>query len=546
METSHGSKAYVFMLTLVATLGGLLFGYDTAVISGAVSSLRSFFITPLHQNAVLASAVVLEYKVIVSVCLLVIVVLICSFLFKLFGNRRGTIYTVILVIIAWLIWYFRFWVMPDTLTEGMANSIEGFTISSALIGCIIGGAIAGYISQTLGRRIGMFLAAILFLISAVGSGIPDVLDIFYVKVISSFIFYRIIGGIGVGLASMIVPMYIAEIAPSNIRGRLVSWNQFAIIFGMLVVYFVNYFIARQGTDQWLDTIGWRWMFISECVPALLFLIFLFFVPETPRYLVMIDRDDKAKGVLDRLVGSANAMGVLGEIRQSLFTKSAPWLSFGGLVIVIGILLSVFQQFVGINVVLYYAPQIFRNMGSGTDVSLLQTIIVGIVNLLFTVVAISTVDRFGRKPLLILGSLGMGISMIVLGFLFFGQSVGLAALIFMLLYTASFAFSWGPVCWVMLSEIFPNSIRGAMAIAVAAQWVANLIVSWTFPIMNNSSALNELFNHGFAYWIYGLMGLLSALFIWKMVPETKGRSLEEMEELWGKSPAETIPKSEGLV
>ncbi|HKK44598.1 MAG TPA: sugar porter family MFS transporter, partial [Balneolaceae bacterium] len=320
--------------------------------------------------------------------------------------------------------------------------------------------------------------------------------------------------------------------PSEVRGKLVSWNQFAIIFGMLLVYFVNYFIASHGSTEWLNKTGWRWMFASETIPAGLFLILLFFVPETPRYLVMADRNEEARGVLLRLVGQRRTDSVLSDIKTSLRNKtSVPWLSFGGLVIIIGILLSVFQQFVGINVVLYYAPEIFRNMGAGMDVSLLQTIIVGAVNLTFTVVAIYNVDKVGRKPLMIIGSLGMCVSMIMLGFFFFAQSVGIVALLFMLLYTASFAVSWGPVTWVMLSEIFPNSIRGAMSIAVAAQWIANLIVSWTFPMMNKSTSLNQLFNHGFAYWIYGIMALLSAVFIWKMVPETKEHSLEEMELLW---------------
>ena len=202
-------------------------------------------------------------------------------------------------------------------------------------------------------------------------------------------------------------------------------------------------------------------------------------------------------------------------------------------IIIGIFLSVFQQFVGINVVLYYAPEIFRNMGSGTDASLLQTIIVGAVNLSFTILAIFTVDKFGRRPLQIIGALGMAVSMIALGFSFYLKSVGIGALVFMLLYTASFAMSWGPVTWVLLSEIFPNKIRGAMSIAVAAQWIANLIISWTFPIMNDNSWLTEKFNHGFTYWIYGIMGILAALFVWKLVPETKGKSLEEIESIWVK-------------
>ncbi len=326
-------------------------------------------------------------------------------------------------------------------------------------------------------------------------------------------------------------MYIAEIAPARIRGKLVSWNQFAIIFGMLVVYFVNYFIAMNGDDQWLNETGWRWMFASETIPAGLFLVLLVFVPETPRYLVLKDQNDKALNILMKLNGKERAKQVLAEIRESLVVKKAPWLSYGSLVLVIGIMLSVFQQFVGINVVLYYAPEIFRNMGSATDVSLLQTIIVGAVNLTFTVVAILSVDKFGRKPLQIIGALGMAVSMFALGTAFYLQSVGVGALIFMMVYVASFAMSWGPVVWVLLSEIFPNKIRGAMSIAVAAQWIANLIISWTFPMMNDSNWLNERFNHGFAYWIYGVMGLLAAWFMFKYVPETKGKTLEEMENLW---------------
>jgi SP family xylose:H+ symportor-like MFS transporter len=203
-----------------------------------------------------------------------------------------------------------------------------------------------------------------------------------------------------------------------------------------------------------------------------------------------------------------------------------------MIIVIGILLSVFQQFVGINVVIYYAPEIFKNMGAKTDYALLQTVLVGSVNLLFTIVAIFTVDRFGRKPLQIIGALGMAVFMFAIGFSFYFQKMGLGALIFMLGYSACFAVSWGPVTWVLLSEIFPNKIRGrAMAIAVAAQWISNYIVSSTFPILDKSTLLIEYFNHGFAYWIYGIMGLLAAWFVWKLVPETKGKTLEEMEKFW---------------
>ena len=469
---SKMNKAYLLKLTLVATLGGLLFGYDTAVISGTVSALESFFITP-------------------------------------FG-----------------------------LDELSANSRLGLVVSSALIGCIIGGLFGGIISKKLGRKKGLILAAVLFLFSALGSAMPEM----FIKPIGTadhtffyiFIVYRIIGGIGVGLASMLSPLYIAEIAPAKSRGKLVSMNQFAIIFGMLVVYFVNYFISRQGDDSWLNTIGWRWMFASETIPAVLFLMFLLIVPDTPRSLMLQFKEVKALDVLTKVNGSAQAKIILEDIKGSMVSHSGKLFSYGITVIVIGILLSMFQQFVGINVVLYYAPEIFKSMGAGTDTALLQTIIVGAVNLIFTVLAIMTVDKFGRKPLMIVGAIGMALAMFALGGAFFSQSVGVFALVCMLVYVASFAMSWGPVVWVLLSEIFPNKIRGkAMAVAVAAQWISNYLVSWTFPMMDKNSYLLEKFNHGFAYGIYGFMAVIAAIIVWKYVPETKGKTLEEMEELWKK-------------
>ncbi|MBS0000185.1 MAG: D-xylose transporter XylE [Cyclobacteriaceae bacterium] len=530
MENIASKSRYVFLLTLVATLGGLLFGYDTAVISGAVGSLQSFFIDSLSTDPERAIMVIREYRLTVIAVILIISMAISGIFLKLFGQNRGLIASVVLLILAMLILFLNFRGAAD-LNEETASSIKGFTISSALVGCILGGILGGFISRVFGRKNGLITAAILFTMSAIGSSIPEKMNIFGVENIISFIIYRIIGGIGVGLASMLSPMYIAEIAPPAIRGKLVSWNQFAIIFGMLIVYFVNYTIALQGNENWLISSGWRWMFASETIPAILFLILLLFVPETPRYLVMQNKEKQALNLLKKLGDPGKADHVLADIRESLRIKDAPWLSYGGLLIIIGILLSVFQQFVGINVVLYYAPEIFRNMGSQTDVSLLQTIIVGAVNLTFTVLAIFTVDKFGRKPLQIIGALGMAISMFALGFSFYLKSVGIGSLVFMLTYTASFAMSWGPVTWVLLSEIFPNRIRGAMSIAVAAQWIANLIISWTFPMMNDSSWLTEIFNQGFAYWIYGVMGILAAIFVWALVPETKGKSLEEMEKLW---------------
>lgn len=462
------TSPYLIFITLVATLGGLLFGYDTAVISGTVKYLNLNFITPL------------------------------------------------------------------ALEQTAASSLLGFLVSSALIGCVIGGFLGGFMANNFGRKKSLLIASVLFVISAVGSAFPEIgfahgeTHSFIVP----FVIYRIIGGIGVGLASMLSPMYIAEMAPASKRGGLVSLNQFAIIFGMLVVYFVNYSIAVSGDEEWIEQIGWRMMFLSEIIPASLLFALVLFVPESPRWLIMKGRESQAITVLKRVMVSGVDQEVA-HIKESVSQKTTSKLfAFGIGVIVIGVMLSVFQQLVGINVVLYYAPEIFRNMGSGTDAALLQTIIVGVINLTFTILAIFTVDRFGRRPLMIIGGLGMSLSMFALGTIFYAQSVGIGALIAMLFYTAAFAMSWGPVCWVLLSEIFPNKIRSqAMAIAVAAQWIANYLVSCTFPMLDQNSYLVENFHHGFAYWIYGVMGLLAALFIWKFIPETKGRTLEEMNNLF---------------
>tara|TARA_R110002096_G_scaffold321691_1_gene515838 strand:- start:4026 stop:5444 length:1419 start_codon:yes stop_codon:yes gene_type:complete len=472
MGTSANSK-YLIKLTLVATLGGLLFGYDTGVISGTVGSLESFFVNP-----------------------------------------KG-------------------------LSEGAASAFKGFLVASALIGCIIGGIFGGLVSKKLGRKKGLILAAILFLISALGSSMPEMfiapigdLDHTFSTI---FIVYRIIGGIGVGLASMLSPLYIAEIAPAERRGRLVSYNQLAIVGGFMVVYFVNYFISRGGgSDAWLNEVGWRWMFASEVIPAGLFLGLLFFVPDTPRSLMLKNKPEQALDVLIKVNGEEEGNRILAEIKNSVVETSGKLLSYGWGIIIIGILLSVFQQFVGINVVLYYAPEIFKSIDPNTDGALLLTIIVGIVNFLFTIIAIKTVDKQGRKPLMLIGALGMAVAMLALGFVFFSGATGYLALGCMMLYVASFALSWGPVTWVLLSEIFPNKIRGkAMAVAVAAQWISNYLVSLTFPMMNDNTQLTEQFNHGFAYWVYGIMSLLAMWFVWKFVPETKGKTLEEMEELWKK-------------
>ncbi|WP_167615043.1 D-xylose transporter XylE [Maribellus sediminis] len=452
---------YIATITLVATLGGLLFGYDTAVISGADKSIQAFLITSL----------------------------------------------------------------------GLSSLAHGATISSALIGCILGGSISGLLASKLGRKNTLFLAAVLFFVSALGSGNPEFL--FFEKGVPTmgllymFNFYRIIGGIGVGLASAVSPMYIGEIAPADIRGRLVSLNQFAIIFGMLVVYFVNWGIANGQTLDWINTVGWRRMFTSEAIPAGLFGILLFFVPETPRYLAIKNQDEKALQILTKINGAARAAEIMKEIKGSVVKSSAKLFSYGKVVIIIGILLSVFQQFVGINVALYYAPRIFESMGAEKDASMMQTIIMGLVNVIFTVVAILTVDKWGRKPLLMVGSVGMAIGMFAIGSLAFMKVIGIGTLVFIIVYTASFMMSWGPICWVLISELFPNKIRGkAVAVAVAAQWAANYFISSTYPAMME-------FSSGGTYFFYGIMSILSFIFVWKMVPETKNKTLEEMELLWKK-------------
>ena len=524
-------KGNIFFITAVASLGGLLFGYDTAVISGAVSAMEDYFLFSLEGNATEAAVAVFQFKITLTVCVVFILLLFSSFLLKFFSRTKAYLLIASIVVIGGIIYYNQFLSLPNVLSENLRNSILGFMVSSALVGCIIGASLGDNIANSIGRRNGLLLSSLLFVISACGSAYPDGVSFLHLDTLTLFIIYRIIGGIGVGVASMLAPLYIAEMAPAKIRGKLVSCNQFAIVTGMLVVYFVNYFIVKGQPIEWINTYGWRYMFLSETIPAILFFLFLIFVPKTPRFQVMKGNENEAVKVLGDLNKSSEVPKILADIKASFKVKKAPWLSYGWAVVIIGILLSVFQQFVGINVVLYYAPEIFKGMGMETDASMLQTIIVGVINMLFTILAIFTVDNFGRKRLMLIGSIFMAISMIGLGSLLNAQQTGLSALICMLLYIAAFAMSWGPITWVLLAEIFPNKIKGVMAVAVAVQWLANLLVSWTFPMMNNNTRLNELFNHGFAYWVYGFMAVLSGYFIWKFVPETKGKTLEEMEGLW---------------
>ena len=483
-QTDKGCKGYLISIVMVAVLGGLLFGYDTAVISGAEKGLQAFFM-----------------------------------------EAKDFAYT---------------------------DTWHGFTSASALIGCIIGSALSGFLATNLGRKRSLIVAGMLFFISALGSMEPEFLFFEHgtptYSLLIMFNIYRVIGGIGVGLASAICPMYIGEVAPSNIRGMLVSWNQFAIIFGQLVVYFVNFFIlgdhiqplvedmgkglaALDPRAVWTVETGWRYMFGSEAVPAGLFALLICFVPETPRYLVSIGRDDVAQRILAKINGSSKAQVILQDIKDTMVVKTEKLMTYGFVCIFVGIMLSVFQQAVGINAVLYYAPRIFGDMGM--DDPMMLTVFMGIINISFTLVAVFTVEKWGRKPLLISGSLGMALGAIGVALTFGHEGMGMITAASLLIYSASFMFSWGPITWVLIAEIFPNTIRGgAVAIAVAFQWIFNFIVSSTFvPMFNMHLTEGDDFGHWFTYGLYGLICLLAALFVWRMVPETKGKTLEDMTAMW---------------
>jgi len=452
------SKKYLIGICLVATLGGLLFGYDTGVINGSIKFVQ------------------IKY--------------------------------------------------------GLNAAMKGWAASSALLACMFGAMLAGPVSDRFGRRKVMILSALLFLISAVGSALP--------RNITEFIIFRFIGGLGVGAASMVSPMYIAEVSPARIRGRMVSLNQLAIVGGMLVVYFVNFFIAGLGDQAWNVTSGWRWMFGSESIPAIILLILAFFIPESPRWLIKQGRKDEALKILAKIDGHAFAVTETERIGAAVSYESGSLaqLFHPGMrmILIIGVVLAVLQQVTGINVFLYFGSDIFEQLGGDNmNAALLQQIIVGATMMLFTLVAIWSVDKVGRKPLMLIGAIGMGISLFAMGMYGVMHSTGMWLLIVILVYIASFSLSVGPVVWVILSEIFPTKIRGrAMAIATLALWLANTIVSQTFPMMDENKVLIDKFNHGFPFFVYGAFCIVLVLFMWKLVPETKGKSLEEIESFWEKS------------
>lgn len=443
--SSQGNTKYLVLLTSVAALGGLLFGFDIAIITGAAPFIQDYF-------------------------------------------------------------------ELDELTLGWA-------VSSLLWGCIIGAAVAGRITDMYGRKKILILVAILFTVTSVGTGLaPD---------INIFVFARFLGGFAVGAASILSPMYISEIAPAKTRGRLVALYQLSIVLGILISYFINYLLHDIGDSNW------RWMFLSGALPSLLFFILLFLVPETPRYLFKKGDRSQSYRILEKISGKEEADKAIRQIEESLVEtrisfrqllkpgyRHMMWVGFG---------LAVFVQISGINTIIDYAPIILKTAGWKIDAALFSTFVIGFVNLLFTLVSLWAIDKYGRRPLYIIGSAGM--TLMLLGLMIanlLGRFEGTLVLVLILIYIAFFAACIGPVFWTLVSEIFPNKIRGtAMSVPVFTQWIANALVVMFFPWM--------LIHAGgaFTFGFIALMAFLMLLFTIYYVPETKGRSLEEIEKIWEK-------------
>lgn len=480
MSKQANKKINIYFITIIITLGGLLFGYDTGVINGTQFYFSKYF--------------------------------------------------------------------------ELTDVAKGFVVSSALIAAFFGALVSGVLSKSIGRKNSLIISAVLFTVSAWGSGLPDILP----ESIPLMVFFRILGGIAIGIASMNAPMYIAEIAPAEKRGNLVTFYQLAIVVGFFVVFLATYFIGHGLSEADNIKFGWRQMFWTEIIPSALFLVGLYFVPKSPRWLMTKGREEEALDILSSIHGEEIATKEINEIRTSIQSEDAkdkvslfvkPLLA----IVVIGTVLSALQQFTGINAVLYYGADIFEQaLGFGKDDILKQQILLATVNLVFTFIAMFTVDKLGRKPLLTIGGFGMLIGFLMMGYTLYtsdysninaaglpslSKGEGIVSLIGVLIFIASFAMSMGPVVWVILSEIFPNRVRSiAMSIAVAAQWLANWFVSFTFPIVVGSDA-NKLqmnggtWNNSLPYFVFSFFIVIIIVFVWKYIPETKGRTLEEMEELF---------------
>jgi SP family arabinose:H+ symporter-like MFS transporter len=450
--SSQGSSAFVVKVSLVAALGGLLFGYDTAVIAGVIGYLQK-----------------------------------------------------------------RFELSP---------MMTGWAASSAIWGCVFGAMMAGYLSDKFGRKKVLIVTAILFIVSSIGAMVP--------RNLTEFLIARFIGGLGIGAASMLSPLYISEIAPSRNRGTLVSLYQLAIVVGINLIYFVNLLIASFGDEAWNVETGWRYMLGSGTIPAVLFLVLLMIVPESPRWLVKKGNDEDALDTLEKVNGPIEGKNVLNEIkdsiRQEVGTLSDLFSKRFKPALVIGVILAVFSQITGINAIIYYAPEIFKSVGFASESALFQTVLIGAINTLFTFVALWLIDRAGRKTLLKWGVSGMVICLLAVGLCFhFNLTNGPWLILFILAYIACFASSLGPIPWVLISEIFPTKTRGiAMSFCTVLLWIGVLAVTQFTPAL-----LDEEKGIGGAktFWLFMLNAIVLLWFVWKRIPETKQRTLEEIEQSW---------------
>ena len=413
----------------------------------------------------------------------------------------------------------------------------GFTVGSLLIGCAVGAFFAGRLADLVGRRSVMIMAALLFVVGALIQGLTDVHGLFVAA--------RFAGGMAVGAASVLSPLYISEVAPANVRGRMSTVQQVMIITGLTAAFLVNYFLARQAGNSLGEIAGteaWRWMYLAQAAPALVFLIALFFIPESPRYLVSRGRDEDALKVLTRLFGASAAERKIGEIRASFSSDRRP--SFADIasktsgfrpIVWAGIMLATFQQFVGINIIFYYGETLWRLAGVSEAVALERNILSGVVSIAAVIAALLVIDKIGRKPLLLIGSVGMAVTLGAMSWAFSGaaadasgnlvlsETAGLTALVAANLYVIFFNFSWGPVMWVMLGEMFPNQMRGsALAVAGLAQWGANYLVVQSFPAMADGLGLAA------TYALYTVAAVVSIFLVRSLIRETKGRELEEMQ------------------
>lgn len=410
--------------------------------------------------------------------------------------------------------------------------LQGWAMSSALIGCLFGAMGSGFFTERFGRKIPLIAAATLFTVAAAGTGLANSFTV--------FVIYRLIGGLGIGLASAISPMYIAEISPAYMRGRLVSINQLTIVLGILAAQITNYLIADKvpegATDEfilqsWNGQTGWRWMFWAGGVPAVLFFILSFFIPESPRFLGKTGKWDNAERILTKIGGKGYAAEEKKAIHDSLVHSGerVDWKNLFAKevkpVLLIGVFLAVFQQWCGINVIFNYAEEIFTAAGFSVTDMLFNVVITGAVNLVFTLLAMRLVDNWGRRKLMLLGASGLAIIYVFLGASYFFEWKGLVVLVLVMTSIAAYAMTLAPITWVVLSEIFPNRIRGAaMAVATTALWIACFILTYTFPILNN------LLDASGTFWLYAFICLAGFLFILKKLPETKGKTLEEIENM----------------